>query len=68
MVSEWQPIETAPKDGDDVLLWVADGDPVLELAYWCEFEHVWVTDTGNLKGMPSHWMRPDPPLKDARKK
>lgn len=62
---DWQPIETAPKDGDDVLLWVSSSesfdDPSFELAYWRQDAQDWDTDTGWLQGIPTHWMRPDPP-------
>jgi len=36
---EWQPIETAPKDGTEVLLWFADfcGAPLVVSGHWvCE--------------------------------
>lgn len=70
---EWQPIETAPKDGNEVLLWAeskADGWSCFEVCYWDEDhrEGAWVLDS---EGSPSgisrpqflytHWMRPDAP-------
>jgi hypothetical protein len=53
---EWQPIETAPKDGTVVLL--SDGKIVKEghyLGYWS-----WLDLAGDR--VPTHWMpMPDPP-------
>ena len=60
--SEWQPIETVPKDGTEILLWYADMKAV-NVAFWdggqwriryAEGEHdLWE---------PTHWMHlPAPP-------
>lgn len=59
---EWQPIETAPKDGTPVLLYAT---PRMEVGYW----NVAVTDVGITGWYPSmywrrptHWMPlPEPP-------
>jgi hypothetical protein len=49
---EWQPIETAPRDGTRVLLW--DGGPEAYIGYWSGDS--WIS-------YPSHWMPlPDPPV------
>ncbi len=61
-MSDWQPIETAPKDGTAILVW--DGVSVRVVTYMHDDEHgeaVWFPD-----GMPfvraSHWMPlPAPP-------
>lgn len=66
---DWQPIETAPKDGTRVL--IASGTDVV-LAFfdnnagmWCEneYDNLWwgPTDTARYDG-PTHWMPlPAPP-------
>ena len=65
--SVWQPIETAPKDGTDILLWVNDSEAVTGCTlpndrYWSmpipsmyyEYDH------------PTHWMPlPQPPSDQA---
>lgn len=64
MVSEWRPIETAPKDdqGSQVLLWI-DGDAAV--GYWLEDE--WVPNDATVACtafivQPTHWMPlPEPP-------
>lgn len=76
---DWQPIETAPKDGTRIIGW--NGDVVTEMGWvgradddghvgWCQAEF-W--DGGLLYEMhnqmepePTHWMPlPDPPKDDT---
>ncbi len=64
MSTKWQPIETAPKDGDWVLSW--DGE-CLAIVHWSEYyegfivshdaeEYAWQNYS------PTHWMPlPEPP-------
>lgn len=54
---EWQPIETAPKDGTHVLGWCRHwGRDVHEVYYWTGLNR-WQTTM-----QPTHWMPlPDPP-------
>jgi hypothetical protein len=65
-VSEWQPIETAPKDGTIVLGCDGTGDDyqVYEMAWIENVEFMWTDPRfGGIYG-PTHWMpRPPPPLK-----
>ena len=76
-IEEWQPIETAPKDGTTILLYFPNG-------YWADYRNVaigfwggwsddasdagWYGDESNSNTMtdfgsfPTHWMKlPDPP-------
>ena len=60
---EWQPIETAPMDGTDILLGFARHDRPPVVAGWfdCWAEY----DCQNIvKGTPTHWM-PLPPAPEA---
>lgn len=66
-VSEWQPIQTVPKDGEDVLLWIPE-DESMEVAFWRDDANAWDTFDGWLQGTPSHWMRPDPPVNEVTEK
>jgi hypothetical protein len=65
-MSEWQPIETAPKDGRPVFLW-ADGSAV-EVWAWNEKNSRWETSDDGVfwrEGAeygPTHWLPyPEPP-------
>lgn len=57
---KWQPIETAPKDGTDILLGFAnDNRPAVVAGWYDNWEEY---DTINVvKGRPTHWM----PLPEA---
>lgn len=64
-VSEWQPIESAPRDGTEIVLWVRDwcgqGDVVCS-GYWdldCK-EPSWQFELGGSAGEAFAWM-PSPP-------
>ena len=65
----WQPIETAPKDGEAVLLWCpADEDwQSFVTSGWYEsgiFDRRWYacTDEQPMEPQPTHWMPlPAPP-------
>ena len=63
--AEWLPIESAPKDGEDVLLWIPS-EGVVDIAYWREDAKAWDTNIGWLQSTPSHWMRPQPPKDDKQ--
>ena len=72
---EWKPIETAPKDGSEILLCRqtnVDGMPVVhfgvfcQVAAWWEGEESWVVYCNlvaepSLHFEPSHWMPLPPP-------
>jgi len=68
-LSEWQPIETAPKDGTPVLIFVpaytrptlGDFPAVMQVAHWYGFaggEFAWteVHGEGYETYEPTHWM------------
>jgi hypothetical protein len=71
-MSEWQPIESAPKDADALLLF-EDGEGVHQ-GYWYDLDandQYWVSaETQGLTGgrmNPTHWMPlPDPPSATGR--
>lgn len=48
----WQPIDTAPRDGRDVLVWSPDyyGNPVR--ASWCATVGAWESDVGMMEDGP----------------
>jgi hypothetical protein len=60
-MSEWQPIETAPKGGRAILgfMWIGDG-PVTRVLHWDGEDEKWLSDGRQYS--PTHWMPlPDPP-------
>ncbi len=65
-MSDWQPIETAPKDGTQIDIWCA-GFRYAD-AYWGRVEKQWLTEDGvtikDIYGLePKFWMPlpADPP-------
>jgi hypothetical protein len=72
-MTEWQPIETAPRDGTSVLLFATQnphdmvdykGAQVLS-GYWCQLDEAWCSTGSTWTGPfydPTHWMPlPEPP-------
>lgn len=62
-MSEWQRIDTAPEDGDSVLLawWSSQ---MVRSGHWDDNGMAWVTENGMYSGSasPTHWMPlPEPP-------
>lgn len=58
-MADWQTIDTAPKDGTEVLLWLGDD---VALGYWREDAQAFDSEVGWIRPMPTHWMPlPDPP-------
>ncbi len=60
---DWQPIETAPRDGTYLLGY--DGEPIVIIAYesgW-EYGDNFIAGNVNEKPRPTHWIPlPAPPL------
>jgi hypothetical protein len=74
MVGEWQPIETAPREGWKPILALVDDEPTV--VYWM---HHWILNVGQYgedrQCYPSHWMplptppeQPSPPQSDHHPK
>jgi hypothetical protein len=74
---EWQPIETAPKDGTRIDVWVPtwlrtgnrmpnakwrDG----RWSFWWEPTQEWLSIEEEYEGGPSHWMPLPPPPKEMK--
>ena len=60
----WQPIETAPKDGTDVILWDPALDVGVTIGSWSDYKKSgdWWMEGEQVTGFPSHWMPlPEPP-------
>ena len=67
-MTEWQPIETAPKDGTDIIVMYIDIDTqFVRIAFWLDSEWDpsvdgwWTYDCGEDESMalsyaPTHWM------------
>lgn len=62
-MSEWQPIETAPKDGTLILLWAFldwKDDLVPVCGWYAQSAEMWLCHSAWLN--PTHWMPlPEPP-------
>jgi hypothetical protein len=72
MKTNWQPIETAPKDGTFILIYLGDPWNKVEMARWYDTWNNWQTDIlpdypereevyGIGSCVPTHWM----PLPEA---
>lgn len=68
--SEWQPIETAPKDGQAIILWpydhysIWDGASIGEVVcgFYSKDDDEWNNPEERRKFNPTHWMPlPSPP-------
>jgi hypothetical protein len=58
--AQWQPIETAPKDGTSILVWSDDAEDYY-LVTWAEGHGAWfngdvLIGEMHFGGEPSHWM------------
>ena len=53
-MSEWQPIQTAPRDGSDILTW--DGE-LCAVCYWCRCSSQWSLNSDNCRDWTgvTHW-------------
>ena len=72
---QWQPIETAPKDGTVIFIWYghrlnrhAAFDDCIKKAQWLEGIEEWRIESvgGNQPYFPLYWMPlPEPPTKEG---
>jgi hypothetical protein len=56
---QWQPIDTAPKDGTDVLLLLTGGSK--RVGNWARLRACWSVDALPPVPTPTHWMPLPPP-------
>jgi len=70
---KWLPIETAPKTGEEFIIFEPDFEPTVSLAVFLEFEGEWylyyadevLTNECPEGPKPTHWMpMPKPPVDD----
>lgn len=71
VIQGWQPIETAPKDGTEILMVQADGYlQVGEWAAWMQTPCWVIIDSqagGVIEAEPTHWMPlPTPPWSESK--
>ena len=60
---QWKPIETAPKDGTEIIVYDRHGNFV-PWVYWDDEDEkgVWMSNFIRWAGHPTHWMAfPNPP-------
>jgi hypothetical protein len=67
-MNEWQPIDTAPRDGRTIIAYRPTDPPHIEGMYWANYEkdngawHWSYDGESSLTIPPSHWMPlPEPP-------
>ena len=67
-MSEWQTMETAPRDGTWILGWCKRSDiqDTVQVWHWYEFHEGWywqnAADSNDLDDQPTYWMPlPAPP-------
>jgi hypothetical protein len=63
-LTDWRPIDTAPRDGTFLLLFAASGDAVsaicpFQVARWTHDS--WESEDSRLIERPTHWMPLPPP-------
>ncbi len=60
-MSNWKPIETAPKDGSEVLL-ASEGSQEMDFYRWNAAMGEWLDRCSDPPhDAPTHWMKLDPP-------
>lgn len=63
-MSDWQPIETAPRDGDLVVVWTEYG---CLMAAWSRARLRWEAPEFDGYLTPSHWLQLPPPPSEGPK-
>jgi len=74
-MTEWQPIDTAPKDGTAILIWPAKSsfygdDTISYIVRWQDWKGCWIEASGEEYDTfyPTHWMPlPAPPKMENEK-
>lgn len=75
----WQPIETAPKDGTRIVVWDSTLNTFLDLVWvntkrhlefpveaeWQYVDNYWYSLTPEPKPKPTHWLPITPPTKES---
>lgn len=72
-MTDWQPIETAPKDFTRILVcWASKHGRMMNsscsIVYWAAHAEKWVDERGGYWGgdySPTHWMPIPPPPKET---
>lgn len=68
MSNDWKPIETAPKDGSKILLFLMHGNGCV-VAYWRKAHKTWDIPMHMVEicGTPTHWMPlPEEPITSTK--
>jgi hypothetical protein len=75
-MTEWRPIETAPKDGTAILIWPTkrefnqrNDNLISYVVRWNDREQGWIEAEGEEYDSfsPTHWMPlPEPPTEDKK--
>lgn len=61
-MTDWQPIETASKDGVTIVLYGAKGRYKIVIGKWVANWNQWQSQPGAWPVYPTHWMPlPEPP-------
>ncbi len=55
-MSEWQPIETAPKDGREILVCRAGEEDVFEFIAWNAILRTWLDRNAEPHTSATHWL------------
>lgn len=74
-MAEWQPIETAPRDGTVIGVWTRHNEGTIKVVRWGHHlgqknsQPCWVTITRgiSISALPTHWIALDPlPMEGQR--